>query len=104
MLYDNGLMFGWEGKTSGLKNLLLNNMLDSIHVVVPPKSLNEKFFNTLSASQKTKQKNLLENQKLTQLRDWLLPMLMNGQVSVADANEQVDELMVAEPMQRYGES
>jgi type I restriction enzyme S subunit len=23
-----------------------------------------------------------ENQKLTQLRDWLLPMLMNGQVGV----------------------
>jgi type I restriction enzyme S subunit len=23
-----------------------------------------------------------ENQKLTELRDWLLPMLMNGQVTV----------------------
>jgi type I restriction enzyme S subunit len=23
-----------------------------------------------------------ENQKLTELRDWLLPMLMNGQVKV----------------------
>jgi type I restriction enzyme S subunit len=23
-----------------------------------------------------------ENQELTQLRDWLLPMLMNGQVTV----------------------
>ena len=32
------------------------------------------------------QKHLLhekENQHLTQLRDWLLPMLMNGQVTVA---------------------
>lgn len=27
--------------------------------------------------------NLLENQQLTELRDWLLPMLMNGQVTVA---------------------
>ena len=25
----------------------------------------------------------LENQKLTELRDWLLPMLMNGQVKAA---------------------
>jgi type I restriction enzyme S subunit len=24
-----------------------------------------------------------ENQKLTELRDWLLPMLMNGQVKVS---------------------
>jgi type I restriction enzyme S subunit len=27
--------------------------------------------------------NTMENQRLTQLRDWLLPMLMNGQVTVA---------------------
>ncbi len=25
-----------------------------------------------------------ENQQLSSLRDWLLPMLMNGQVSVGD--------------------
>jgi type I restriction enzyme S subunit len=26
--------------------------------------------------------NTLQNQKLSELRDWLLPMLMNGQVTV----------------------
>ena len=26
--------------------------------------------------------NIIENQKLAELRDWLLPMLMNGQVKV----------------------
>jgi len=26
-------------------------------------------------------KNLIENQQLAELRDWLLPMLMNGQVT-----------------------
>ena len=25
---------------------------------------------------------LIQNQELTELRDWLLPMLMNGQVTV----------------------
>jgi len=43
-----------------------------------------------------------ENQKLTQLRDWLLPMLMNGQVTVTDATQMVEELMVAEPSVGYG--
>ena len=28
--------------------------------------------------------NEAQNQELTQLRDWLLPMLMNGQVKVED--------------------
>ncbi len=32
--------------------------------------------------------NAFENQKLTELRDWLLPMLMNGQVKVKVENEE----------------
>ncbi len=39
-----------------------------------------------------------QNQELASLRDWLLPMLMNGQVKVAE--EQVLE-MVAEPNISY---
>jgi type I restriction enzyme S subunit len=49
-----------------------------------------------------RQNNLeIENQKLTELRDWLLPMLMNGQVKVMDEME--NELsMAAEPKIEYG--
>ena len=36
-----------------------------------------------------KEKNLKENQELASLRDWLLPMLMNGQVSVGDVEQQL---------------
>lgn len=49
-----------------------------------------------------------ENQKLSELRDWLLPMLMNGQVSITNkelpitnAKEQLG--MVAEDGDSYGE-
>src|SRR5690554_617183 len=41
----------------------------------------------------------LENQKLAELRDWLLPMLMNGQVSVGEAEERLS--MVAEERGKY---
>jgi hypothetical protein len=34
-----------------------------------------------------KQKNLTENQKRAKLRDWLLPMLMNGQVGIDRLSE-----------------
>jgi type I restriction enzyme S subunit len=49
-----------------------------------------------------RQNNLeIENQQLTELRDWLLPMLMNGQVKVMDKME--NELsMAAEPKIEYG--
>lgn len=41
-----------------------------------------------------------ENQHLTALRDWLLPMLMNGQVTVKQAEEKLS--MAAEPSVKYG--
>lgn len=40
-----------------------------------------------------------ENQKLTELRDWLLPMLMNGQIKIKDAEREV--AMAAEPEVNY---
>ena len=40
-----------------------------------------------------------ENQELSSLRDWLLPMLMNGQVSVGEVEEQLG--MVAEGNVEY---
>lgn len=36
----------------------------------------------MESVQEKKQTTLAENQKLSELRDWLLPMLMNGQVKV----------------------
>ena len=41
----------------------------------------------------------LENQQLSSLRDWLLPMLMNGQVRVGDVEEELG--MVAESGSEY---
>ena len=45
----------------------------------------------------------LQNQKLSELRDWLLPMLMNGQVTVGEVEEEVQMNMAAEPREKYGE-
>lgn len=39
-------------------------------------------FNILLSFREVIAQNIIENQKLVELRDWLLPMLMNGQVSV----------------------
>ena len=48
--------------------------------------------------------NLKENQKLSELRDWLLPMLMNGQITVGGAEKEIERLgLVAEEGIKYGE-
>ena len=81
-LYDNGVLFSWEGKTSGIKNLLFDSFVTNYHIAQPPIGLMEQFFDYASSVDRKIQLLLKQNQELTQLRDWLLPMLMNGQVKV----------------------
>jgi len=82
ILYDNGVLFGWEGKTSGIKNLLFDSFTEGYSIVVPDKEINDLFFQKVHTLHQMKQKNLQQNEELSNLRDWLLPMLMNGQVKV----------------------
>lgn len=83
-LYDAGVFFGYEGKTSGIKNFLFDSFMTSYDIVKPPKHLVEKFYKQIETLENKKQINLQQNQQLAQLRDWLLPMLMNGQVRVGE--------------------
>ena len=52
--------------------------IGNMMIPFPSESLLSKFLDNL----KMLENNLVESQQLTQLRDWLLPMLMNGQVKV----------------------
>lgn len=83
-LYNAGVFFGYEGKTSGIKNFLFDSFVNSCKVVLPPKDIVEQYYNIAQTLDEKKQINLQQNQELAQLRDWLLPMLMNGQVEVSD--------------------
>lgn len=68
-------------------------------ITVPPKNLIDKLDEILKPILHRKVKLDEENQELAQLRDWLLPMLMNGQVTVADAEDKLG--MVAEGNAEY---
>lgn len=63
-------------------HLNLNGMLWYDTFIPPNKLLNE-FESFCQPLQKQKEQILKENKQLEQLREWLLPMLMNGQVTVA---------------------
>lgn len=81
-LYDSGVFFGYEGKTSGIKNFLFDSFVKSYYTVQPDSVVVEQFYSIMENIQIKKQTALAENQQLAHLRDWLLPMLMNGQVVV----------------------
>ncbi|WP_455518640.1 restriction endonuclease subunit S [Neisseria cinerea] len=83
-IYKNNILFGWEGKTSGIKNLLFDNFVNGYFECFPPKEIAEKFFKIIDKNHQEQQLLLKQKHQLTQLRDFLLPMLMNGQVSVVE--------------------
>jgi len=77
--------------------------LKQSRISIPPIDLCKKLNKKLEPILKSVVSNRQQNRKLSELRDWLLPMLMNGQVTVGEAKKQVDNLgMVAESDVKYG--
>ena len=56
--------------------------LYSLQLVYPPTELLMKFDQSVKSIDREVKNRSCQNQELTQLRDWLLPMLMNGQVMI----------------------
>lgn len=69
-----------DGTTFGS---ITKNDLFSLTVIKPTKEILKKYHETITPAFKKQNQIELENQTLLGLRDWLLPMLMNGQVSVS---------------------
>ena len=82
MYYDAGLMFNFEGKTTGIKNLLFESFVKDIKMPLPPETLLLKYQMIVSVYYDKIQECFMESSSLAELRDFLLPMLMNGQVKV----------------------
>lgn len=59
-----------------------NDDLTGVSFVIPPERVLHLFHERTQSIYSQISKNICENQELTQLRDWLLPMLMNGQAVV----------------------
>lgn len=53
-----------------------------LNFIIPPQCIQEKFEEIVYKIRRKRELNLKQNQELSALRDWLLPMLMNGQVKV----------------------
>ncbi|MEZ7515851.1 restriction endonuclease subunit S [Flavobacterium frigidarium] len=78
------------------------NILKNYKIATPSKEILNKYQLQFNNIIKKIELSVLENQELASLRDWLLPMLMNGQVSVGDVEEQLG--MVAEGNAKYGKN
>ena len=61
-----------------------NDDLDNIIIPIPSDNVLNMYHEQTSAIYAQISKNICENQQLTKLRNWLLPMLMNGQATITD--------------------
>ncbi len=88
-------------------NNLNGSLVKGFKLVLPPIDLIKKFNEKVQSIYETIGNNHKQNQHLTALRDWLLPMLMNGQVTVRQAHgnavQEAEERlsMAAEPSVEY---
>lgn len=68
--------------TGSIQKQLTVPMINSLKIVIPKKELLVKFNKLTDVILNKIRLNKDENKMLTELRDWLLPMLMNGQLTV----------------------
>jgi hypothetical protein len=70
--------------TGSVFNSIVSSDIETTNLVISNKDLIRKFGEYCEPLFNQIETNLKQNHQLTQLRDFLLPMLMNGQVSVAE--------------------
>lgn len=93
----------FEFENSGsVQQQLTVPQVSKLKLLIPSESIIKQFDNVASSYFLKIENNKIENQKLSELRDWLLPMLMNGQVKVGERKEKMN--MSAEPEVKYGDT
>ena len=65
------------------KGIRIGTLQDTL-AVIPPLEIVEAFTGKVHQLLVLKSKITMESEQLVQLRDWLLPMLMNGQATIED--------------------
>ena len=85
-LYDNNRMFSYENGTTGIKNLDYKSIIKKENIIIPPIKEVISFNEMIKPMITTINENGIENQKLKNLRDTLLPKLMSGEIDVSDIN------------------
>ena len=82
-LYDTGVFFKYESGTTGIKNLNINNFMETEEILIPPTDIVKRFDSMCQTIANMIYKNGLENEHLHNLRDALLPKLMSGEIDAS---------------------
>lgn len=85
-LYDKNVFFLYENGTTGIKNLDISGFIETEPIILPPVEPVEEFDAVCHSIFDVIFANGLQNEKLANMRDALLPKLMSGEVDVSTLN------------------
>lgn len=75
-------VFDRRNSEGTISDSITEDDLHSLKVIHPPQKILKQYNNIVSEYNKMIFLRNLENQELIKLQDWLLPMLMNGQITI----------------------
>lgn len=82
--------------TGAVQAKISQTNLKSLEVIIPPIEVIENLNDKIKPLFSQIRSNLDENKVLTQLRDTLLPKLMNGEIDVSEVDISTDKLLFSE--------
>lgn len=83
-LYSKNVFFSYENGTTGIKNLDIAGFIETEPIVLPPFETIQGFETFCKSVFDTIFANGLVNERLSNIRDALLPKLMSGELDVSD--------------------
>lgn len=83
-LYNKNVFFSYENGTTGIKNLDISGFLETEKISIPNQVVLKKFSELCDKFFKQIYFNGAENERLSALRDALLPKLMSGEIDVSN--------------------
>ena len=86
-LYNEGIMFSYENGTTGIKNLDINGFTQKEPIIIPPIEVVRNFERYIDVYYNKIQRNGVESEQLSCLRDTLLPRLMSDELSINTITE-----------------
>ena len=82
--YNKGIFFNFENGTTGIKNLDLNGFIETQPINIAPDNLVIKFDTLCQSIYSAIYANGMENERLSLLRDTLLPKLLSGEIDISN--------------------
>ncbi len=83
-LYDSNVFFSYENGTTGIKNLDISGFLDTEEITIAPEEFVRQFDDVCQTIYAQIYANGLENERLANVRDTLLPKLMSGELKISE--------------------